>query len=319
MTNRREFLAAIACGVPSIALAAPSGKPLRGIFPIAQTPFTDDDKLDLDALAEEVRFIHRGKVHGFVWPQLASEWDTLSERERLDGAEVVASTGKKLSPAIVLGVQAPDTATAVRYAKHAEKAGADAIISLPPGGAKDHAAILDYYRQIGNATPLPLFVQAVGDMSVELLLEMYRAIPTLRYVKDEAGSPLLRFAKLHHESKGALKIFTGGHGKTLIDEMMRGFSGTMPAASFADLYASTWNLWHEGKEKEALAAFGNAAVLINEISVYPEGMKYVLCERGVFKTSRLRHPASADQPHLDDEGKRVLHHTLSLMKPYLTA
>jgi len=32
-------------------------------------------------------------------------------------------------------VQAPDIATAVKYAKHAEKAGADALISLPPSGA----------------------------------------------------------------------------------------------------------------------------------------------------------------------------------------
>ncbi len=294
-----------------------TGKPLRGIFPIAQTPFTEDDKLDLDALTEEVRFIHRGKVHGFVWPQLASEWETLAERERLDGAEAIAATGKKLRPAIVLGVQGPDTAAAVRYAKHAEKVGADAIISLPPGKTKDPAVILDYYKKVGNATQLPLFVQAVGDMSVESILEMYKAVPTLRYVKDEAGAPLMRFASLHGETKGALKVFTGGHGKTLIDEMMRGFSGTMPASSFADLYASAWNLWQEGKQNEAVAVFGNAAVLINEISVYPEGMKYILCERGVFKTWRLRQASAL--PSLDDEAKQVIHRLLGIMKPYLTA
>ena len=107
-------------------------KPLRGIFPVAQTPFTESNKLDLDSLIEEVRFIDRGGVHGFVWPQMASEWMTLSEAERLEGNEAIASTGKKLRPAIVIGVQAPNVATAVKYAKHAEKVGADAIISLPP-------------------------------------------------------------------------------------------------------------------------------------------------------------------------------------------
>lgn len=332
MTNRRAFLQTLGSsaglalfGDQKSAIASEGAtKPLRGIFPIAQTPFTGDNRLDLDSLAEEVRFINRGKVHGFVWPQLASEWETLSERERLDGAEVVASTGKKLTAAIVLGVQGPDTAAAVRYARHAEKVGADAIISLPPARAKDPATILDYYKQVGNATQMPLFVQAVGDMSVELILEMYKAVPTLRYIKDEAGSPLMRFASLHGQTNGNLKVFTGGHGKTLIDELMRGFSGTMPAASFADLYASAWNLWQEGKQSEAVTVFGNAAILINEVSAYPEGMKYILCERGVFKNWRLRSPVGGTagangSPHLDDEAKRVLHHILGIMKPYLTA
>jgi hypothetical protein len=50
-------------------------KPLRGIFPIAQTPFTQSNQLDLDALVAEVRFIDRCRAHGFVWPQMATEWD----------------------------------------------------------------------------------------------------------------------------------------------------------------------------------------------------------------------------------------------------
>src|SRR5437868_517534 len=178
--NRREFLHVLGLGVIGLTVPSPlasgashpGSKPLRGIFPIAQTPFTESNKLDFDSLVEEVRFIDRGRVHGFVWPQLASEWDTLTEPERLEGAEAIASTGKKLRPAIVIGVQAPETATAVKYAKHAEKAGADAIISLPPADQSDARAVLEYYKQVGSATELPLFVQAVGKMSVESILEM---------------------------------------------------------------------------------------------------------------------------------------------------
>jgi len=62
----------------------------------------------------------------------------------------------------------------------------------------------------------------------------------------------------------------------------------MPAASFADVYASAWDLWHEGKKREAVDEFGSAAILIHEISAYPEGMKYILYLRGVFKTYHSR-------------------------------
>lgn len=42
-----------------------------------------------------------------------------------------AAAGKP-RPALVLGVQGPNADAAVRYAIHAKKVGADAIISLPP-------------------------------------------------------------------------------------------------------------------------------------------------------------------------------------------
>jgi dihydrodipicolinate synthase/N-acetylneuraminate lyase len=340
--KRREILTLLSRGVIGFALPS-SGlfgtgnrdlKPLRGIFPIAQTPFTEDNKLDLDSFVRELHFIDRGGVHGFVWPQLASEWQMLTDSERLNGAEAIASTGRNLRPAVVIGVQGPDVETAVKYARHAQKAGADAIISLPPAGEKDPQAIRKYYKIVGSATALPVFVQAVGSLDVQTILEMYRETPTLRYVKDEAGQPLMRLSALRKGSNDQLKVFTGSHGKTLIDEMMRGFSGSMPAASFADIYASAWDLWHEGKRREAVEMYGNAAILINEVSTYDQGMKYILYLRGVFKTYNLRTspPASGvssttipsggalrNGTPLDETGKQVLRELLDLMKPYLRA
>jgi 4-hydroxy-tetrahydrodipicolinate synthase len=158
-------------------------------------------------------------------------------------------------------------------------------------------------------------VQAVGNMSVDTIAKLSQAIPNLRYVKDEAGQPLLRLAEF--QARTQLKIFTGSHGKTLIDEMIRGFSGSMPAAPFADIYATAWDLWHEGKRREAVEMFGNAAVLIQEVSTYgTESVKYLLCLRGVFKNARVR---QAEKSKLDETGKRVLREMLDLMKPYLRA
>jgi 4-hydroxy-tetrahydrodipicolinate synthase len=315
-------IAACETGRKASASPAAGAKRLTGIFPIAQTPFTASGKLDLDSLVEELRFIDRGGVHGFVWPQLASEWDTLTEDERLAGAEALGSAARKLRAALVLGVQGPSAAAAMNYAKHAEKVGADAVISLPPAGENDSKALLAWYKEIGGSTMLPLFVQAVGTMSVETLVEMYRAVPTLRYVKDEAGQPLQRIGPLREKTGDELKVFTGGHGRTLIDEMIRGFSGSMPAASFADVYAAAWDLWHEGRKKEAVGAFANAALLIHEIMAYEDGMKYILELRGVFRTHNLRERKSrttAQRFLLDDTGKRVLRELLQLMKPYLRA
>lgn len=328
-TSRRHFLAAVGGVLAMDAGAARSGRPLRGIFPIAQTPFLPGGGLDVETLVRQLEFIDRGGVHGFVWPQLASEWSSLSKEERIAGAEAVVNAGKKRKPAIVIGVQGVDAATAVAYAQHAAKIGADAVIALPPPGQPTAEETLAYYAKIGEATPLPLFVQAVGAMSVDLILKMWKQVPTLKLIKDEAGEPLMRIARLRAESKDDIKVFTGAHGRTLIDEMSRGSAGTMPAASFADLYAQVWDLWLAGDRQKSMEMFARTSMLISEVQVYGiASLKYILERRGVFRNHTMR-PAGAganlaagglqERAVFDEKAKALLDEMLRFAKPHLRA
>jgi 4-hydroxy-tetrahydrodipicolinate synthase len=340
--GRRDFLKLFGAG--TLGLALPGGflyaqgatpKPLRGIFPIAQTPFTAGGKLDLDGLVEEVKFVDRGRVHGFVWPQMVSEWLSLTEQERMLGMEAIASAGKKVKPAIVFGVQAADLATSLKLAKHAAAVGADGIISLPPSENLTPQQMLDYYKAIGGATKLPLFVQAVGDMDINLIMSMYKAIPAMRYLKDEAGDVLARIVQLTKMTSGDLKIMTGSHGRTLLEEMRIGSSGCMPVAAFADLYAATWDLWHQGKHKEAMDMHGRTLLLLTEAGIYSgtEPFKYILYLRGVFKTYAARAAStpgfaaaakaaaagSGPGRPLDEAGKQAIKETVDYLRPYFRA
>ena len=175
-SDRRAFLRLVGAGVLGAA-GVPTGataetKPMRGVFPIGQTPVTPAGQLDLESLQNQVRFCNRYRVHGFVWPQIASAWDTLSEQERRSGAEAILAAGKGGKTALVIGVQDKEgnIDQSVAKAQHAAQNGADAIISLPPAKADDWAMI-DYYKTIGRATDLPLIVQTRGEMSVELVAE----------------------------------------------------------------------------------------------------------------------------------------------------
>ena len=109
--------------------ASPTTRPYRGLFPIAATPFTPDNKLDLDCLDAEVKFCNRGGVPGLIWPQIASGWSSLTSDERFAGAESMVAAGKGGKTAIVIGVQTQgkDLQGAIAYARHAAKNGADAI------------------------------------------------------------------------------------------------------------------------------------------------------------------------------------------------
>jgi dihydrodipicolinate synthase/N-acetylneuraminate lyase len=325
---RRFGLAAAVAAVANTkdAHGAPQGKPMRGLFPIGQTPCTPDNKLDLDCLAAEVKFCNRGGVHGFVWPQIASGWNSLSPKDRMDGAEAILGAGKGGKTALVIGVQTEgEIDGAVEYAKHAQKHGADAIVSLPPGkGGADE--LLGYYKTIGKATDLPLFVQSTGDMSVDLIVRMFKEIPTMRVVKDEAGNPLQRVAEIRERTDAKLNVFSGNGVRTMITEMERGFSGHCPTTGLSDIYAQAFDLWHAGKKREGFDMFGRVLAFAS----IPNADSYVLTARGVFKEDTITRASATSggagggraggraQAPLDEAAKREIREALNTyLKPYL--
>lgn len=319
--SRRALLAAFAAAPGLRALAADAAE-FRGIYPIVATPYDDAGEVDLQTLAEEVRFLDRAGVHGIVWPQLASEYALLTFEERIAGAEAIVKASKGLRPKVVIGVQAADTAAAVRYAEHAKSIGPDAIIALPPRKGRqtefDLDAVARYYAAVAEAGGLPMFMQAIGNMSVEFVARMVREIPNLHFVKDEAGHTLTRlteFAELPGPDRPV--GFTGGHGRTLVEEMARGSAGTMPAASWVDLYVKVWDLWHAGDRSDAIDMFSKALLLIAKATAHGlPALAYVLHLRGVFPNWKVRTPSARK---LDRHAREQIEATLEFVRPYLTA
>jgi len=300
--------------------ASPGNKPFRGLFPIGQTPFTQDDKLDLDCLAAEVKFCNRASVPGFVWPQIASGWSTMSASERFAGAEAILAAGKGGRTALVIGAQTQnnDLPGAIAFAQHAAKNGADAICSLPPKG--DDATMLSYYKAIGSATDLPLFVQTIGDMSVDLIVEMFRSIPTMRVVKDEAGDPLARVTEIRQRTGDKIGVFAGKGVRLMIEEMQVGFAGYCPVVALADVYQQAFELYQAGKPREAFDMFGRI-LAFDSIS---HADQYLMVARGIFKENTksrpmpgMGDPNKKPEPLTESDKKAVLKALDTYLKPYL--
>ena len=332
--GRREFLWTLGGGALGLALAdrgySAGAKPLRGVFPIAQTPVDESDKLDLECLTNQVRFCNRYKVHGFAWTQKASAWVTLSEKERMDGVEAILAAGKGGATALVIGVQDKENNVdkSIAYARHAAKNGADAIVSLPPEKAGDKAMI-EYYKAVGQATDLPLIVQSQDDMSVDLIVELAGQVPTMRCVKDEAGNPLARVAEIRRRTNDKLAVFSGNGVRTMIDEMRLGFLGHCPTTVLADFFAATFDLWHAGKQREAFDMFGR----IQAFSSITGAQGYLMVVRGMFKENTKTRAMNmggggaaasgggggrGPQRPLDEPGKQVIRDQWDqFMKPYL--
>jgi 4-hydroxy-tetrahydrodipicolinate synthase len=265
----------------------------RGIYVIVVTPFTDDFRLDEPGLARVMDFCLAAGVHGAVANAMASEGFSLGEAERKRAAEIVVGKAKGKVPVIV-AVSAPHWRISIDFARHAEKIGADGIMSLPPPGATV-ADIKSHYRAIAEATQLPLVLQnAMGPglttMSAALLAELINELPTARFVKEESGHPAQTAGEIIRLAGDRLEGVMGGRaGKTFMEELRHGVSGTMPACEIADVHVALWNAVQSGDGKRARQIFQRLLPLLDlEGSYGMPLMKEVLKLRGVIGSTAVR-------------------------------
>jgi 4-hydroxy-tetrahydrodipicolinate synthase len=285
--SRRQFLTAI--GAALSARGAAASKPMRGVFIIMATPYTEMKAVDYEDLAREVDFMDRSGVHGMVWPQLASEYSKLTRDERMQGMRAIARAARGKRPALVLGVQGPNTDAALEYARVAESLAPDALIAMPPSEAESLDDYRSYFRALAGVSKRPFFVQTTGGAkkvtpTVEFLLELAREFPNFGYVKEELQPVNERMSELARHRPEIRSVFSGAAGKGMLYEMRLGFDGTMPGAPYADVYARVWNLYQAGKHEESRDLFARLLLMINLDQELPGARQYVMKKRGVFKT-----------------------------------
>jgi 4-hydroxy-tetrahydrodipicolinate synthase len=266
-----------ALGAAGPIIKSPNGRPLAGVFPIGWTPCKPNNSLDADAMVRQQQFLNRGKVAGMAWPQNASGWQSLSAAEWNLGAEALASV--KGDTALVLGVQTEgfNVANSQAYCRKAKSLNADGIISLVPPNAND-ADRVAYFKALADASGLPIMVQAVGDVSVDQLVALAAAVPSIMSVKDEAGDPLERAPDLLAKTGGKVEDFSGAGGMTFFAELELGFLGTCPYTGLADVLQICFNQYRAGRKRESYDTFGRF-LAFNSL---PHANEYVMKARGVF-------------------------------------
>ena len=336
MEDRRKFLQAAGASLSVLAVTSqgamaatiaksPNGKALAGVFPIGWTPCKPSNAFDPDAMVKQQQFLNRGKVAGMAWPQNASGWQSLTPEEWHAGAEALASV--KGDTALVLGVQTMgfNTANSQAYAKKAKSLNADGIISLTPAGSD--AEIIEYFKALSDASGLPIMVQAVGNVSIDTLVALAKAVPTIVAVKDEAGDPLERAPTLLQRTGGRLEDFSGGGGMSFFPELELGFLGTCPYTGLADVLQACFNAYMAGRKRDAYDSFGRFLAF----NALPHANEYVMKARGIFADDAVMRSNSATPGapaggggrrggQITDAHKAEIHTALNTyLKPFLVA
>lgn len=273
------------------------GKPFRGMFPIMQTPFLENGEIDMDTLKTEVDFIVEAGAHGMAWPQLASEFYVLSDKERMAAAELIVTHANGRLP-VIIGVQSTNYwKVSLDFAKHAESIGADGIISLPPytSNATVEKAF-GYYVSLAESVELPVFLQNSGPpwgttMPVGKVVELGQRFPNVFYIKEEGKPVTHRIGAMIDQGKEVFGgVFSGADGTTLLNELRRGCAGSMTGVGLVDIYAAIYDDFVAGKQDKAQEMFDRMMgfQMFKRTAGWLATEKAVLKERGVFRNTKMR-------------------------------
>jgi 4-hydroxy-tetrahydrodipicolinate synthase len=233
--------------MPSVSLLP------RGVHPILYALFGPDGELDRDAMRRQVEVcIGQGAV-GIATLGLATEVRHLDVEQR---QRIIEWNAEDVAGRVPLGVtifgETPEDQ--IERVRHAAAVGADWVILQPPASATDDAALADGFSRVLDLSPLPAALQNMPQflgvgLSVDAITTLAGRYPRLVAVKQEVSA--LETAALVDRVGVTVQVLSGRGGVELVDCMLAGVDGHIPAPEYADYLVELWGLMSRCREAEA--------------------------------------------------------------------
>ncbi|MCJ2012428.1 dihydrodipicolinate synthase family protein [Methylobacterium sp. J-076] len=278
---------------------------LRGVVPIAPTPFHEDGRVDEASLDRMTDYFVGAGVDGLTI------LGQLGEAPKLDHAEGVAIArrviGRTALPVIV-GVSAPGFAAMRALTREVMEIGAAGVMIAPPNTLRTDDQVVAYFRNAAEAIgpdvpfvlqdyPLTFSVQ----MTPAVIRRIVTEIPSCAMLKHEDWPGLEKISALRgFERDGTMRrigILVGNGGLFLDFEVERGADGANTGYAFPEMLVDVVRLAAAGERGAAHDLFdAHLPYLRYEQQQGPLGLavrKYVFRRRGIFTSDAQRKPSQA--------------------------
>ncbi len=198
------------------------------------TPFHEDGSIDFEAIRRLVRF-HREAGTDIVLPcGTTGESPTLTNDEEAEIIRVVCEEAGE-SMMVAAGAGNNDTRHAVELARNAEKAGAQAILSVAPYYNKpSQEGYYQHFRRVAEAVSIPVIIYNVpgrtgSNVSAATILRLARDFENVLAVK-EASDNFEQIMTLIDERPENFSVMTGEDG-LILPFMALGGDGVISVAA----------------------------------------------------------------------------------------
>ena len=204
----------------------------RGSFTALVTPFKNgsvDEKVFRDLVDWQIA----EGTNGLVPVGTTGESPTLSHAEHKQVVEWCVDQSRGRVP-VIAGAGSNSTAEAIDFSRHAEKAGADAVLVVTPYYNKPtQEGLYQHFKAVNDAIGIPIVIynipgRSVIDMSVETMKRLYE-LKNIAGVKD-ATANMVRVSQQRAEIGEDFNQLSGEDG-TCLGFMAHGGHGCISVTS----------------------------------------------------------------------------------------
>lgn len=233
-------------------------KKMFGVITAMTTPLTDDDKIDVNAIEQQVEFLI-GKGVDCLYPcGTTGEMLNLSLEERELVAETVVRAAQRRA-VVFVHAGAQTTEQTIRLARHAEQIGADGIgVVTPPFFGLDERAMIRYYKDVSSAVSpdFPIYIYvipqcAANDISAPVMEKIAEACPNIIGCKYSWADCIRLKDYLNIRDGGFSVLF--GPDRLFLPALAMGCDGTVSGCSgpMPEHFVNIYRAWKKGDIAEA--------------------------------------------------------------------
>jgi 4-hydroxy-tetrahydrodipicolinate synthase len=201
----------------------------EGIVVPIITPLDEQERVDAPALRRTVDFLIQGGVHGIFTMGSTGEFASLSQTEWRRGVETAIDAAGGRVP-VLAGVTTPGTRTTLERLEEVQRLGADAAVAiLPYYFMLDEEEMFDYYRQLSEASSIPVYAYNTGLTKMYYTRELVARLATLERIvgyKDSSGNFTLFQELVARHDNECFRIFQGNE-LTLVTSLFVGAHGAV--------------------------------------------------------------------------------------------
>ena len=283
---------------------------LKGIITVLNTPFTEEDRLDLPSLERNVTLALEAGVAGFLVPAMASEVSKLSAPEKADlVACVVRSCDGRA--AVIGGTSAVSSDEMYRLAEENLKAGCEGILANIPYENDEQ------YRKtvfgLDRLQPGFLMLQDWDfggyGLPVPLIRSLFEEIDSFKCLKIETVPAGVKYSEVRSLTAGKLHLSGGWAVSQMLEGLERGVHAFMPTGMHR-IYCRIYSLFQSGRKEEARNLFEDLLPVLafsnQHLDISVHFFKRLLWRQGVYGTPRVRQPILPfDEIHIREAERHI--------------
>ena len=269
-------------------------KDLRGIITVLNTPFTENNNLDISSLQGNIRLAIKAGVTGFLIPAMASEVKNLSEEEKLI---LIRSTIETCNEecTVIGGTSASSLDEMLRLGETYIKEGCQGILAnIPYQSSKRYR---ESARAMDALMPGFLMLQdwdADGyGIPVDLIIDLFSELETFNCLKIEVVPAGIKYSELLKKTGGSLHLSGGWAVSQMIEGLERGIHAFMPTGMH-EIYCRIYSFYTKEKISEARELFEELLPVLafsnQHLDISIHFFKRLLWKQGIYSSPGVRKP-----------------------------